>query len=140
MEHVHGEVLLRLTLIAQRLVRCLASDANMTVGEFHCIMQLYLERPCCVRKLADTLGIGATSTSKILRSLDNNGWIVRRLDVTDRRMERVTLTAQGTDVAHRILLAADQAALSIVEKLPAERRGSFLDCARAITQHCSSLS
>lgn len=140
MDHFRAEGLLRLTLVTQKIARCLAGDAGLTVNEFHCMMQLYLEKPCCVRKLTGILGVGATSTSKLLRSLDRKGWITRGLDETDRRMERVALTGQGVEVIQRIMQAADAAALALIEQLPPDRREPFTECVHTVTRHIKTLS
>ena len=140
MDHFRAEGLLRLTLVTQKIARCLAGDAGLTVNEFHCMMQLYLEKPCCVRKLTEILGIGATSTSKLLRSLDTKGWLSRNLDPTDRRMERVALTEQGAEVIQRVMHAADAAAQALIEQLPLERRGPFTECIHTVTRHITTLS
>lgn len=140
MNSFRAEGLLRLSLVTQKISRCLASDAGLTVNEFHCMMQLHLEKPCCVRKLTQILGIGATSTSKLLRSVDKKGWITRTLDEKDRRMERVALTDQGADVIQRIMQAADVAALALIEQLPPERRVPFTECVHSVTRHITILS
>jgi DNA-binding MarR family transcriptional regulator len=139
MDEFRAEGLLRLTLVTQRIARCLAADAGLTVGEFHCMMQLHLEKPCCVRKLTGILGIGGTSTSKLLRSLDRKGWITRALDPTDRRMERIALTTEGIETIQRIMHAADMAALALIEQLPLDRRGPFTECVHTVTRHITTL-
>jgi DNA-binding MarR family transcriptional regulator len=140
MDHFRAEGLLRLTLVTQKIARCLASDAGLRVNEFHCMMQLYLEKPCCVRSLTEILGIGSTSTSKLLRSLDKKGWITRSLDESDRRKEVVALTPPGTEVIQRIMQAADAAARSLIEQLPLDRREPFTECVHTVTKHIKTLS
>ena len=135
-----AEGLLRLTLVTQKIARCLASEADLTVNEFHCMLQLYLAKPCCVRELTKILGIESTSTSKLLRSLDRKGWITRHLDETDRRMEVVALTSPGFEVVHRIMYAADTAALALIEKLPIDRREQFTQCVYNVTQQMTTLT
>lgn len=140
MDHFRAEGLLRLTLVTQKIARCLASDAGLTVSEFHCMMQLYLEKPCCVSKLTEILGIGATSTSKLLRSLDKKKWITRSLDETDRRVEVIALTPSGTDIVQRIMQAADSAAAALIEQLPLDRRVPFTECVHTVSRHITTFS
>jgi DNA-binding MarR family transcriptional regulator len=140
MDHIRAEGLLRLTLVTQKIARCLASDVDLTVNEFHTMMQLHLEKPCCVRMLTEILGIGATSTSKLLRSLDKKGWITRELDPTDRRMERVAITKEGTEVIERIMQAADAASLALLDQLPPDRRGPFTECVHTVSRHMTAIS
>jgi len=55
MDNFRAEGLLRLSLVTQKIARCLASDAGLTVNEFQCMMQLHLEKPYCVRKLTEAI-------------------------------------------------------------------------------------
>lgn len=139
MDALRAEGLLRLTQVTQKIARCLAADAGMTVNEFNCMIQVHLEKPCCVRRLTEILGIGTTSTSKLLRSLDARGWLTRELDPADRRMERVTLTAEGLCVIDSIHAAADGLATLLVSSLPQERREPFTECIGTITHHFKTL-
>lgn len=140
MHALRAEGLLRLTLVTQKIARCLADDAGLSVNELNCLLLLYLEKPCCVRKLTEMLGIGTSSTSKLLRSLDGRGWLTRELDAADRRMERVALTEQGAETVRQILLAADSIAVMLLEKLPDERRVPFTECINTVTQHIKTIS
>ncbi len=140
MDLFRAEGLLRLTLVTQKIARFLASEADLTVSEFHCLLQLHLEKPCCVRRLTDILGIGATSTSKLLSSLDGKGWITRSLNKNDHRMEVVLVTKQGAEVIHRIMEAADTAAAALIDQLPPDRRGPFTECIHTVTSHMRTFS
>ncbi len=140
MDSPRAEGLLKLALVTQKIARCLAFDAGVTVNEFHCMTQLYLQKPCCVGTLTDILGIGATTTSKLLHSLDKKKWITRSLSETDRRIEIIELTPQGIEVVRQILHAADSAATELIERLPQERRAPFSECIHTVTQHIKTLS
>ncbi len=140
MDFFRAKGLLRLTLVTQKIARCLASDVGLTVSEFHCMMQLYLEKPCCVSKLTEILGIDATSTSKLLRALDKKKWITRSLDETDRRVEIIALTPLGAEVVQRVMQSADSAATALIEQLPPDRRVPFSECIHTVTQHITTFS
>lgn len=140
MDDTRAEALLRLTLVTQKIARCLANDAGLGVNEFHCLIQLHLQKSCCVGSLTKALGIRPTSTSKLLRSLDRKGWIIRNLDPVDRRMEVVALTPKGTEAIQRIMQAADGAAVAMVELLPPDRRGPFIECVHTVTRHLAIVS
>lgn len=138
MNYFSAEGLLRLTLVSQKIARCLAGDAGLTVSGFHCMMQLHLAKPCCVRKLTEILGIGPTSTSKLLRSLDHKGWLTRTHNPTDRRMEQVTLTVQGMEIVEQIMTRADAFAQEMIAQLPLDRREQFTECIDTVTRHIAS--
>jgi len=132
MAEINASDILRLGMFAQRTERQLADLAAVTIGELHCLTQLHIEKPCCIRRLSSILGVSASSTSKLLRSLDEKGYIERELDATDRRQERVHLTEEGAAVVQRIMTAGDAIAASLIESLPPERRAPFSDCVRTI--------
>ncbi len=140
LDYFRANALLRLALVTQKIARCLADDTGLTVNEFHCMTQLYLEKPCSAGKLTKILGIGATSTSKFLRSLDKKKWITRSLDETDRRVEVIALTPSGMEVVKNIMSAADLVATALIEQLPLERRVPFTECVHTVTQHITTLS
>lgn len=129
-----GIVLLRTTLKCHRIAKELAADVGLSVNELHCLMQLHIEKPCCVRKLTDVLGLRGTSISKLLRSLEEHGYIERSLDAIDRRMERVTLTVDGVKVAEQVLTISEDFVSRIVEDLLPERRNAFLECLHIVSQ------
>ena len=123
-----GTTILRLTLKCHKIENDLAALTGLTVSEFHCLLQLHLEKPCCVRKLTELLGIGGTSTSKLLRSLDRREYITRGLDVNDRRKETVTLTENGLRAVTHALQLAEQISKQILKQIPQERVESFGRC------------
>ena len=84
--------------------------AGLSVDEMHCLTQLYLDHPCCVKRLTESLYVTATRTSKILRKLERRGMIARAIDQNDRRKERISLTDIGRSHAERILFLSAQAA------------------------------
>ena len=123
-----GIQLLRMTLKCHKIENYLSDLTGLSVNEFHCLLQLYLEKPCCVRKLTELLGIGGTSTSKLLRSLDRKGFIARSLDRDDRRKETVALTENGLRTVANALTFAETISQRILEQLPPERVECFTKC------------
>jgi DNA-binding MarR family transcriptional regulator len=123
-----GVTILRLTLKCHKIENDLAATIGLTVNELHCLLQLHLEKPCCVRKLTEILGIGATSTSKLLRSLDRRGYLMRTLDPDDRRKESVRLTEAGLQVGNRAIVLAQKISQQIIKQIPQERAESFGRC------------
>ena len=98
-----GAGLLRLTLQCRKVDKELSAAVSLTIDELHCLSVLYLEQPECVKELNELLGLNGTRTSKILRTLERKGYVVRTLHQVDHRMEQVTLTADGVQVAEKLL-------------------------------------
>lgn len=115
-----GAELLRLTLLCRKIDKQLATSASLSVDELHCLGVLYLERPSCVKKLNELLGHSAPRTSKILRSLEHRGYVVRSLHLMDRRMEQVTLTEDGQRAAETVLSVSSDAVRKLFSPHPEE--------------------
>ena len=94
-----GAQLLSLSLVCRKADRDIASASGLTVDQVHCIQVLYFEKPQCVGDLCEALGVSPSRTSKILRSLEEHGYITRSLQDADRRKERVSLTEAGMKIA-----------------------------------------
>ena len=127
-ERANGVRLLTMTLKCHKIEIDLATLTGLSVNEFHCLLQLYLEQPCCVGKLTEILGIGGTSTSKLLRSLDQQSFITRSLDSVDRRRETVNLTESGIEKVRLALSFADTISERILSQIPPERVECFTRC------------
>jgi DNA-binding MarR family transcriptional regulator len=115
-----GAELLELTLLCRKIDKQLASSTSLSVDELHCLSMLYLERPTCVKKLNELLGLSATRTSKILRTLERRGYVVRSLHLQDRRMEQVTLTEEGQRAAENVLSVSGETVRKLVVSHPEE--------------------
>ncbi len=98
-----GVEVARLLLQCHRLEKGLASSAGLSVDEFHCISQLFVHAPCCVKALCELTGIHPTRASRILSVLERKGYLLRTLGVEDKRKESLTLTDAGVEVARRLL-------------------------------------
>jgi DNA-binding MarR family transcriptional regulator len=125
-----GAELLALTLLCRKIDRQLASSTSLPVDEFHCLTMLYLERPACVKKLNELLGLSATRTSKILRTLERRGYVVRSLHLQDRRMEQVTLTEEGQRAAENVLSASGETVRQLVVSHADEGAGGLAELVR----------
>jgi DNA-binding MarR family transcriptional regulator len=98
-----GLDVVRLLLQCHRLEKGLANSAGLSVDEFHCLSQLYLHAPCCVKILCEKTGIHPTRASRLLNALEGKGYLTRTLGVEDKRKELLTLTSSGMSVARGLL-------------------------------------
>lgn len=97
------------TEVADLLLKChqlekeLAASAGLSVDEFHCLSQLFMHAPCCVKELCELLGIHATRASRLLNDLERRGYVARSLGFPDKRKEQLTLTSDGMLAARSLL-------------------------------------
>ncbi len=98
-----GVEVARLLLQCHRLEKGLASSAGLSVDEFHCLSQLFVHAPCCVKALCELTGIHPTRASRLLSALERKGYLLRSLGVEDKRKESLTLTEAGVGLARHLL-------------------------------------
>lgn len=97
--------------------------SELTVEEFLCLGILHVHPPASVKELSRNLGVNASQTSRVLRGLEEKGLITRSLNVADRRVEDVTLTARGLRVVEKLL----EHARSVAEQALSLARSTFID-------------
>jgi DNA-binding MarR family transcriptional regulator len=98
-----GFDVVRLLLQCHKLEKSLSASAGLSVDEFHCLSQLYVYAPCCVKTLCELAGIHATRASRILNALERKGYLIRTLGIEDKRKETLTLTEAGGGIARSLL-------------------------------------
>jgi DNA-binding MarR family transcriptional regulator len=75
-----------------------------------------------VGEVSERLGISVPAASRTIDGLLRKGWLERHEDEHDRRMKRVSLTAEGRDVAGRIARARMQGLEAFAGSLSDEQR------------------
>jgi DNA-binding MarR family transcriptional regulator len=105
--HDRGRHLLDLVLFCRKSCRELARWSGLTVEESLSVGLLHVHPPSSVKELSRSLGVTASQTSRILRSLEEKGLISRSLNTADRRVEDVSLTPRGIRVAENLLEHAE---------------------------------
>jgi DNA-binding MarR family transcriptional regulator len=85
-----------------------------------------------VGDVSERLGISVPAASRTLDGLLRRGWLERREDEHDRRMKRVSLTAEGRDIARRIAEARMEGLEAFVASLPDDQRGRLLEILKEI--------
>jgi DNA-binding MarR family transcriptional regulator len=99
-----GSDMLSLSLSCRKADKLVAQTVGLSVDEVHFINLLSTgERSWSVKQLRLLLGLSPTRTSKILRSLERQGFVTRALSELDRRMEQVALTMKGNAMAEELV-------------------------------------
>jgi DNA-binding MarR family transcriptional regulator len=115
-----------LLLACHRLQKQLASSEGLSVDESHCLGQLFLHAPCCVKELCGMLGVTASRTSRLLHSLEARGYLLRSLGYQDKRKELLQLTEEGSVAAQRLLCSASNLVPELIGSLPENVAGYLL--------------
>ena len=98
-----GAELLRLTRRCRGIDKYVSSRAQLTIDELHCLSVLFSERPSSVKRLSELINVSSTRASKLLKDLEQRGYVTRTPDAEDHRRELVVLTEPGANTVHRIL-------------------------------------
>lgn len=69
----------------------------------HFLSALYSEHPPSVKRLSEMVSISPSRTSKILKLLEQKGFVTRSIHPVDHRQEEVRLTEDGRRAVEAIL-------------------------------------
>jgi len=98
-----GIELLRLTRRCRGIDKYVSSRAELTIDELHCLGLLFSDHPASIKRLSELINISSTRASKILKDLEQKGFVTRTPVAEDRRKEQVVLTELGSKTVHGIL-------------------------------------
>lgn len=103
MQNESGKILLKFSRICCKLHLISRKNFNLTAGELFCLISLIIDKPRCIKELSEKTGIRSTTTSKLLKSLEQRFIIKRELDANDKRIEKVFLTQTGKDFTRKLI-------------------------------------
>ncbi|MET7463658.1 MarR family transcriptional regulator [Nonomuraea sp. NPDC005501] len=92
-------------------------SSNLTMRQLKVVMVLALHGSASGQELAHDLGVGLGTVTGIVDRLVAQGLVSRHEDPHDRRVRRVELTAEGTDLIGRIQDAGMQHYRRVMEHL-----------------------
>lgn len=115
-----GTEVVDLLLKCHQIEKELAASAGLSVDEFHCLSQLFMHAPCCVKELCEFLGVHPTRASRLLNDLEKRGYVARALGFPDKRREHLTLTSEGMAAAQSLLHSSTLEVSHLAAKLPGE--------------------
>jgi DNA-binding MarR family transcriptional regulator len=69
----------------------------------HCLSVLFSDHPSSVKRLSELVNVSSTRASKLLKDLEQKGFVSRTLAAEDHRKEQVILTEQGSAAVQSIL-------------------------------------
>lgn len=120
------ETTARLRMVVGRLARSLRrtrAGAKLTSTETSVLSAAVRSGPVGLSKLADAEGMNPTMLSRVVRHLEEGGFVVRRSDPADRRAGFVEATAAGRRLNERIHSERTDALNLVIDRLePSDRR------------------
>ncbi len=80
-----------------RMYNQYGSEFDITASSGFVLLNIDVEEGTAATKIAPQMGLEARSLTRILKSMEEKGWIVREKDPTDGRSVRICLTAEGKE-------------------------------------------
>lgn len=77
-------------------------------------------------KIAPLMGMGTTSLSRLLKKMEDDGYIYRESDKIDKRMVIISLTEKGLKIRKEVKKTVVDFNKKIIEKIPANEMKIFM--------------
>lgn len=130
-----AELVGRLRGVIGRLARQLndtSTDEGLTPSQYSVLGLIRSRGPLGLADLTVLEGLNPTMLSRIVRKLDDNGFIRRLPDPSDLRAARVEITAAGEQVHERIRDRRTSVLSDCLEQLPPETAETLLAAVPAL--------
>ena len=92
---IEAESLIGVLTQSRKLEKRLESTTRLSSDALLVLLLIHSKRPSSVKELTGHLGVSDSRTSKLLCLLEDRGFITRRISLTDRRVEQISLTPRG---------------------------------------------
>jgi len=90
-----AESLIGVLTESRKLEKLLESTTRLSSDALLVLLLIHAKQPPSVKELTGYLGVSDSRTSKLLCLLEDRGFITRRISLTDRRVEQISLTPRG---------------------------------------------
>jgi DNA-binding MarR family transcriptional regulator len=80
----------------------LAEQLKISVPEFRLVRIFRGEKKIPIKTLVERINLSGSRLTRILDSLEKNGYLARSIDPTDRRVITVTLSKKGIDLSGKL--------------------------------------
>ncbi|MBR2142508.1 MarR family transcriptional regulator [Anaerovibrio sp.] len=92
--------------IVRRRIQALVVEASMDLGltyaEFSMLLILFDREGCSQDDMTAYLHVDKAAITRVIKKLEERGYIYRQQDTTDRRLKRLYLTDEGRKIEKRI--------------------------------------
>jgi len=117
-----------------RLYNTFAAQYDMTMAIGYVLLNIDLEQGTPATKIGPLLGMEPRSLVRMLKSLEERGWIRREVDENDKRFVRILLTEEGRrrrELAREGVIQFNQI---IREQIPLDKLVTFFDVMKDINR------
>lgn len=95
---------------------------ELSLSEAHALSLLHREQPMTQQKLGQRLHLEKSTVSRLVDTLEQKGWIVRKTSEKDRRRKQLHLTESGIERAQSVDRARRDRFETILDHIPTHKR------------------
>lgn len=115
-------------------------ERGLTLSRARALFALTKKDGLNQRELADELDIETPTLVRLLDGMEKQGFIERRVEVSDRRAKQIHMTELGRTVADEILRLADEIRAEVLQGIDAAELSVTKRVIRAIADNVQSLA
>ena len=113
-------------------------DVDINFAQVQVLREIYILKGPMMSELGRETDIQLSTLTRIVDKLVQKGFVVRKADLSDRRVVRVSVTSQGRDVVKKFEEARRKKIISILEKLTSNERKKILQVLQVLHQRISN--
>jgi MarR family transcriptional regulator, organic hydroperoxide resistance regulator len=117
-----------------RLYNAYAARHDMTMAIGYVLLNIDLDQGTPATKIGPLLGMEPRSLVRMLKSLEERGWIRREIDEADKRFVRIYLTALGREKRELAREGVIQFNTLIRDRIPLDKLVLFFDVIKDINR------
>ncbi|WP_266369407.1 MarR family winged helix-turn-helix transcriptional regulator [Tellurirhabdus rosea] len=117
-----------------RLYNTYAAQYDMTMAIGYVLLNIDLEQGTPATKIGPLLGMEPRSLVRMLKSLEERGWIRREVDESDKRFVRILLTDEGKKRREMAREGVIQFNQIIREQIPLDKLVTFFEVMKDINR------
>ena len=115
-------------------------DLGLTRGQWLVLTRLYRRPGASQTELAEMLEIDRASAGRMIDRMEKNGWVERRADAGDRRINRLHLTGDARKVHADMWAIAEATVDDALSPLSAVERAQFSEMTARVKGRLQSLA
>jgi MarR family transcriptional regulator, organic hydroperoxide resistance regulator len=112
-------------LAISKMYNAVGSDFGITHSNGYVLLNIDKENGTPATKIAPLMGMEARSLSRMLKSMEDEGWIYRKLDKKDKRKVLICLTDIGREKREFARQAVKEFNRKVKEQLAPEQLATF---------------
>jgi len=117
--------------------RAVGQGLDMSTSQWRLLFWVAKEEGIAQARLAELLEIEPISVSRLVDRMEQNGWIERRADSSDRRVRSIFTTAKGREASAELMAVANSVSDEALAGLPEGTRRTLVEGLEALVENLS---